>query len=89
VELLRDPDLAVLQADPLLVTDLVRGQDLLEGQIAGLLDNHFDGFLVEFGELLVLAELIHRELLEHDKVDVPAVGDLLCHCAALLARVWG
>jgi hypothetical protein len=61
----------------------VRGQHLFDAERPGFGDHHVHHFLVQVAVLFGFKQLLDFQLFVEDKVDVPAVCDLLCHVPIL------
>jgi hypothetical protein len=84
VEFRGQGNLALIESGTDLVTDFLGRQDLLNGQVTGLVDDQIDRFFLELGKLFVLAQFTDFELFVQDKVHIPSICDHLCHVFLLV-----
>ena len=75
---------AVFKVGALPVPFCLRGHNLLDSQVAGFGYDEIYGFSVEFGKHVMLAQFLDLQLVVKDKVNIPAICNLLCHFLSLL-----
>ena len=82
----RNFHLTVFQANPLPVPFGKGRQNLFNSQIASLFDDQIEGFFVKLCKFFVLGQFPDIELFIEDKINVPSIGNYLCHnvCLPLL-----
>ena len=59
-------------------------QDLLDGQLAGLIHDHVEGLAIKITKGLVSAKGFRIKLLVKDEIDISAVGNYLGHIHLLI-----